>query len=164
MDKQEQSIFFANMVINSWEIQNNRVNKFLDTFSEEQWASEVAPNRNTGIYILGHLLAVNDGLMPLLGFGSKLFPEYEAIFLTNPDKSGLEKPTLQTLKENWDKVNGTLAEFMKKLSAQEWFTKHTAVSDEDFAKEPHRNKLNLLLSRTTHQSFHIGQLIFLVNK
>ena len=42
---------------------------------------------------------------------------------------------------------------MKSLSAKlqtvsdtEWFEKHTLVSAEDFQKEPHRNKLNVLLT------------------
>jgi len=39
----------------------------------------------------------------------------------------------------------------------EWFAKHSAVSAEDFAKEPHRNKLNILVNRTNHHSYHLGQ-------
>jgi len=39
--------------------------------------------------------------------------------------------------------------------------KHTSVSEEDFAKEPHRNRLNVLTTRTTHLASHYGQLIFL---
>jgi hypothetical protein len=29
------------------------------------------------------------------------------------------------------------------------------------AKEPHRNKLNLLMNRTNHLSYHLGQLVLL---
>ena len=32
---------------------------------------------------------------------------------------------------------------------------------EDFIKEPHRNKLNVLLTRTTHLAYHAGQLALL---
>ncbi len=35
------------------------------------------------------------------------------------------------------------------------------VSDEDFEKEPHRNKLNIIVTRTSHLSYHTGQLILL---
>jgi hypothetical protein len=35
------------------------------------------------------------------------------------------------------------------------------VSPEDFAKEPHRNRLNVLISRTNHMANHIGQLLLL---
>ena len=54
-----------------------------------------------------------------------------------------------------------LQQRMEKLPAGEWFEKHTAVADEDFIKEPHRNKLNIILTRTTHLQYHIGQLILL---
>jgi hypothetical protein len=35
------------------------------------------------------------------------------------------------------------------------------VTEEDFANEPHRNRLAILLSRTSHASYHLGQLMFL---
>ena len=38
------------------------------------------------------------------------------------------------------------------------FGKHTAVSDEDFAANPLRNRLSVLLSRTRHLAYHIGQI------
>ena len=41
------------------------------------------------------------------------------------------------------------------------FEKHTAVSEEDFSKEPHRNKLNIVISRTSHLQYHTGQLVLL---
>jgi hypothetical protein len=47
------------------------------------------------------------------------------------------------------------------MTAEQWLEKHTSVSDEDFAKEPHRNKLSVLISRTNHLANHIGQLLFL---
>jgi hypothetical protein len=43
------------------------------------------------------------------------------------------------------------------LSAVDWLKKHASVSDEDFAKDPQRNRFSVLLSRTTHISFHLGQ-------
>jgi hypothetical protein len=36
--------------------------------------------------------------------------------------------------------------------------RHTAVSEADFALNPSRNKLSILISRTNHQSYHLGQL------
>jgi hypothetical protein len=49
----------------------------------------------------------------------------------------------------------------KTLSTEDWLSRHTAVSEEDFAKEPHRNKLNILVSRTTHLAGHTGQMVYL---
>jgi NADP-dependent 3-hydroxy acid dehydrogenase YdfG len=50
---------------------------------------------------------------------------------------------------------------LESLSADEWFEKHNSVSAEDFIKEPHRNKPNIIITRTTHLAYHIGQLILL---
>jgi hypothetical protein len=47
------------------------------------------------------------------------------------------------------------------LKAEEWLEKHTAVSEEDFKQEPHRNKLNIIVTRTTHLTYHTGQLALL---
>ena len=44
------------------------------------------------------------------------------------------------------------------LSPKNWFEKHALVSYEDFVKEPHRNRLNVLLSRTLHLNHHYGQI------
>jgi len=91
----------------------------------------------------------------------KHFPELENIFIKNPDKSGLEKPGMSELKEQLKAVNAALDKHFNSLNVEEWFEPHTAVSTEDFAKEPHRNKLNVVISRTNHMANHIGQLLLL---
>ncbi len=149
------------MVISSWESQNTRVDKLLDKLTDEQLMTETAPGRNTGVYLLGHLLAVNDGMLTLLGFGEKKYPELEAVFLKNPEKSGLEKPSIAELKKSWKEVNEQLSTHMAKLTPDEWLGRHSAVSEEDFAKEPHRNKLSILISRAIHQGYHLGQLAYI---
>jgi hypothetical protein len=65
------------------------------------------------------------------------------------------------LRDTWQEVNKKLSQKFSELSFDQWLQKHTAVSEEDFAKEPHRNKLNLLLNRTGHVAYHLGQLAFL---
>jgi len=60
--------------------------------------------------------------------------------------------------------NATLSNAFKNLTEDQWFEKHTKVSDEDFAAAPHRNKLNVLMSRTSHLSYHQGQLILMKKK
>jgi hypothetical protein len=61
-------------------------------------------------------------------------------------------------------LNEKLADHFNQLTVDEWFEKHTAVSDEDFQKEPHRNKLNVLINRTNHLANHLGQMTFLKSK
>jgi hypothetical protein len=33
------------------------------------------------------------------------------------------------------------------------------MTDEDFAKNPARNKLSVLLNRTSHVAYHLGQML-----
>lgn len=155
---------FIKMALSAWDTYNARVNKLLDTLSDEQLAADTAPGRNSGIYLLGHLIAVNDGLFPILGFGERLYPQLDKIFVESPDKSGLDMPSLNDLKEYWKKVNAKLTDHIIRMPEDEWFARHTKVSEDDFAKEPHRNKLNIIINRTNHTSYHLGQLIYLAKK
>ncbi|MEP7279350.1 MAG: DinB family protein [Bacteroidota bacterium] len=149
------------MIVAEWQKQNKRVDTILETLSEEQLAADTAPGRNSGIYLIGHLVAVNDAMLPILGFGEKLHPGLDTIFLTNPDKSGLARPSLEDLKKYWKEINEKLTQHINKTTPEEWISRHTTVSEEDFAREPHRNKLNILINRTSHQSYHLGQLVYL---
>ena len=147
--------------LDAWNAQLGKADKFFSSLSDEDLQKETAPGRNTGVYLFGHLIAVHDALLPLLGIGEKLHPELEEIFLKNPDKSGLEKPAVKDLRNYWKEVNDKLSSQLNQLSSDDWFAKHTSVSEEDFAKEPHRNRMNVLISRTNHLAYHLGQLAYL---
>jgi hypothetical protein len=151
-------------VLNSWEGQNKVVHTFFAKHADGISAQEVAPGRNRGIYLLGHLTATSDGLLPLLGFGERLFPALEDLFLKNPDRAFAEIPSFETLKQHWEKVNEVLKTNFATLTPEQWLERHTKVSEADFALDPSRNKLNVLLSRIIHQSYHAGQLAFLTPK
>lgn len=153
---------FIKMVLDAWETHQGRFNKLLDSLTEEQLMSATAPGRNRGIYLAGHLIAVNDGMLPLLGFGEKIQPGLETVFIRNADDPTAEYPTMESLKQYRDEVNARLAAGMAAMQPDDWFTKHSSVSAEDFAREPHRNKLNILINRTNHLSYHLGQLAYLV--
>lgn len=155
---------FIKMIVSAWDTQNARLNKLVSSLTVEQLAGETSPNRNTGNYLFGHIIAVSDALFPVMGWGERLYPELETIFLKNPDKSGLEQPSLETLKSYFAIINEKIDKHIKSMSAQDWFSRHTAVSAEDFEKEPHRNKLNILINRTNHTSYHLGQMAYLAAK
>jgi hypothetical protein len=152
---------FIKMVVSYWQVVNNRTTDLFGKLSDDELSAETAPGRNTGIYLLGHLTAVHDAMFPILGFGEPLFPELYKVFVESPDKSGLEKPPLPYLRECWSKVTSALQQRIDATSSDDWFTRHNAVSAEDFEKEPTRNKLNIIINRTNHLSTHLGQLIYL---
>jgi uncharacterized damage-inducible protein DinB len=157
----ETTSMVVQLVIDEWKKQNKKLDDLLESLPADRFLQEMAPGKNTGIYMLGHLAAVNDGIIPLIGAGNKLYPELEAIFLRSPDKSGHLFPPLAELIAAWKKVNEQLYAYIAALQPSDWLQRHTAVSEADFAKEPHRNKLNILVNRTAHQAYHLGQLAFL---
>lgn len=149
------------MVLKSWFSTIRRTDKIFDSLSDEEMKNKVAPKRNRGIYLLGHLAAVHDMMLPLLGLGETQFPELTSTFIRTPDNAENEKFTVTELREYWKSANANLAKQFENLSMEDWLEKHTSVSDADFAKEPHRNRLNVILSRTNHLSYHLGQLTLL---
>lgn len=162
MEKETNQLnLLVKMVIAAWDTQNRQLEKLINALPDEQLLKEIAPGRNTGIYLLGHLIAVSDALLPLLGFSDRLYPELEDVFIKSPDKSGLPMPTISELKEKLQAVNTKLTTVFETTSIDEWLERHTAVSAEDFANEPHRNKLNVILNRTGHMANHIGQMLLL---
>ena len=155
---------FVKMVTDSWQKQLIATNSIFDNLSDEELMQEVAPGRNRAIYLLGHLTAVHDRMLPLLRFEEAKYPELDRVFLESPDKAVEEIPSAQQLRQQWKEVNDTLLNHIKSLPADDWFTHHANISEEDFIREPHRNKLNVLLDRTIHLSNHRGQLLLLKKK
>jgi hypothetical protein len=153
-----------NMLVAAWDTQNKKFNTFLDKVTDEELAGETAPGRNTGKYLLGHLTAVNDNMLQLMGLEETMYPELAAIFLTSPDKSGKKMPEISELKEQYHTVTNKLHEHFGKMTSNDWFGRHTSVSPEDFEKQPTRNKINILISRTTHHGYHFGQMAYLIKK
>jgi hypothetical protein len=153
---------YVKMALNGWDTGIKRMDGLLAALSDDQLQQEIAPGRNRGIYLLGHLTAVHDDMAELLGLGEKRYPELEAVFLTNPDnKSGKDMPPVATLRQYWSDANARLADHFKSMTPGGWFTQHKRMSAEDFIKEPHRNKLSVLLSRSSHLAYHHGQLVLL---
>src|SRR5258706_7238280 len=75
-----------------WDGQTSRLSTLLHELSDERLLQEVSPGRNSGLYIVGHLVAVNDGMVPLLGFGEKRFPALEETFLKHPEIAKILRP------------------------------------------------------------------------
>jgi hypothetical protein len=149
------------MVFDRWNASIKSCDNMLNELSDEQLQKEIAPGKNRGIYLLGHLIAVHDDMIMLLDMGEKLYPELHKTFIDSPDKSVAAIPSAKELRANWNKQCDVLKQKFESLKPEDWFQKHTAVSAEDFSKEPHRNKLNIIITRTTHLQYHLGQLVLL---
>jgi uncharacterized damage-inducible protein DinB len=158
----EQSRILVDMALKAWNQQISRAEKYFDAQSDLDLEKEVAPGRNRLAYLYGHLTASNDSMNTLFGFGPRLYSSFEEIFSKNPDRK-LPHPPASEIRKAWKETHQALAKNFEKLSVSEWLDKHTAMTAEDLAKEPTRNKLSVLISRTNHVSYHMGQLNLLKN-
>jgi len=154
----DQKTIFIQMAMAAWQTQLNRCTQLVDELTDEMWMNEIAPGKNRGIYLVGHLAAVHDSMSDILGTGKPQYPELRQIFLQMPDRQAEKIPSVADLRKVWTSVNARLASEFSAVPEAEWFNRHQAMSDEDFAKDPSRNKLNVLINRTNHLAYHLGQL------
>jgi hypothetical protein len=143
--------------LNSWKLVVGRLDTAIAPLTDEQLQKQVAPGKNRLFYLIGHLTAVHDRLFALLGLGDRLHPELDEVYITNPDRALPDPVSAADLKRAWSEVNSKLTGAFERLTPRQWLEKHTAVSAEDFAKDPTRNRLAVLMSRTNHVAFHTGQ-------
>jgi hypothetical protein len=134
---------FVKMALDAWGAEVKATSALLDKLSDD------------------HLTAVHDQMLPLLRFQATIHPALYKPFHDEPDGAVAELPPITQLRAQWKEVNDVLITHMKVLPAGEWFTRHANISEEDFPKEPHRNRLNVVLSRTNHLAYHRGQLVLL---
>ena len=144
--------------IAAWQLQNRKLNALLNKLSSEELLAPVAPNRNRGIYLLGHLIAFNDMMLPLLGLAERLYPELDDLFVDCSDGCADHYPPVNTLKAYWYEVNETLTANMNELPLQEWFRQPANDQVAGIKRNPLYTKYSVLIGRTTHLSYHIGQL------
>ena len=149
---------FLNQAIASWDLQVANLRKLLSKLSDEALQKEVAVGRNTGWYVLGHLVAVSDALSEMIGTGQRQYPDLQAVFIQHPDRSGLPLPSISQLRSYVETIAERLSGEFRTLNTAEWLNRHNAMTDDEFLSNPERNKLSVLLNRTNHLSYHIGQL------
>src|SRR4030095_13399563 len=66
MKMKTQSELVIQMGLDAWNIQISRFNQLLDILSDDQMQLQIAPGKNRGVYLLGHLAAIHDKMLPLL--------------------------------------------------------------------------------------------------
>ena len=79
------------MILSQWQLAIQRLSATVDELTNEQLEKQVANDRNTGVWILTHLIIVNENILKVTGFGE---PKHEALAkqLANgnqPDTNGL---------------------------------------------------------------------------
>ena len=151
-------------VVANWKLVIGRLNGPILELDEAGMERHVAPGRNRVRYVVGHLVAVNDRLFDGLGVGKRLHPELDDAYIRNADGVVADPMSTEELKAAWTEVHAALTAAVEKLTPAEWAERHTLVSQEDFEKEPMRNRLAMFLSRAGHTAFHGGQLVLAKEK
>jgi hypothetical protein len=153
-----QQDLFIEMAIKAWNVQIGRVTKFIDALDDQSLNKAIAPGKNRISYLVGHLVAVNDGMITLFGKGNRDYAHFDEPFVKNPDRADLNTDSYK-LRDAWKKSNEQLTSIFSAMTTSDWLGKHTAMTDEDLVKDPGRNKLSVLLNRTSHVAYHLGQLV-----
>jgi hypothetical protein len=146
-------------VVDSWKLVIKRFDKILGDFTDEQLQQQVAPGKNRVFYLLGHLTAIHDRMLPMLGLGERLHPDLDDAYIANGDRILGDPLSATELRRTWTEVNDKLTAAFERLDPRDWLEKHAAVSDADFAENPRRNRLSVVVSRTNHVSYHLGQVV-----
>lgn len=141
-----------------WNAYNRIMQKTLDAISEENFHKSIVPGGNSPSWIMGHLVDTDDALLKLFGIRERMYPELAAIY--HHERGGNQTGHLSKneLTSKWNAIVAELDRVFKGMSEKDWLARHMAVTEEDFKKEPHRNKLNVMLSRVTHKASHLGQI------
>ena len=150
---------YVTLGLKAWKAQIDQADKLFGGLSSEGVLREVAPGKNRLLYLWGHLTAIHDAMLPLLGLSERLHPEFDVAFISNPDRSRADVPSHERVRQAWNSVNGELSKGFERMSSSEWLQRHSAVSEEDFSKDASRNRFSVLLSRTNHLSYHLGQAV-----
>ena len=146
-------------VVQTWKLVIGRFDKGIMALDNDQLQRQVAPGRNRLFYLLGHLTAVHDRMFPLLGIGERLYPELDEPYIANPDRALADPVSATELKQAWTKVNSKLTAAFESFTLDDWLKRHEEVSAENFAADPSRNCLAVVLNRTNHVSLHSGQAL-----
>src|SRR5712691_4916080 len=105
----------AARALKAWKTQIDRADKLFGALSSEEALREIAPGRNRLLYLWGHLTAMHDAMLPLLGLGDRFHPEFDVAFVSNPDKSQAAIPSHEQVRQAWKTVNGELWKGFEKM-------------------------------------------------
>jgi uncharacterized damage-inducible protein DinB len=132
--------------------------KVIETITPENYHLPIVAGGNSPSWVLGHLVDTEDRLLELFGISKRLFPELSTIYHHERGANQTGHLTREELMKKWKTISVELDRAFNSWSESEWLGRHTAVNEADFAKEPHRNKLNVMLNRVSHKASHLGQI------
>src|SRR5256885_8914080 len=116
---------YVGLGLRVWKAQLDRADKLFGGLSSEEVQREIAPGKNRLLYLWGHLTAIHDAMLPLLGIRERLHPEFDVAFVSNPDKSRADIPSHEQVRRAWNVVNAGLWKGFENMSWSEWLQRHS---------------------------------------
>ena len=93
------------MALDAWTNELKYTNALLEKLTDDRLMQAVSPGRNRGIYLLGHLTAVHDQILPLLRFQETMYPELYGPFHDEPDGAVADLPPISQLRAQWKEAS-----------------------------------------------------------
>ena len=138
------------------------VNGVLSGLADEDFNLELAPGKNNGVWILGHLIVCDDDFSEYMGKDEILYPQYIELFGQHTKVQSPEKyPSVKELRESWKKVCEKNVKVYKQITDEELKEDHALVknAEDDYFK----TKENIIMHWQLHEMYHAGQLAVILS-
>jgi hypothetical protein len=140
------------------------VEMYLDAVSDEEFKIEVVPGRNTGVWILGHLIVSDDDLSLYITKEPILFPELQTTFKQGSSKQDPETyPSVSELRQKWKSVCAKNDKLFNELNDEILDQYHEMIQGDPEA-DYFKTKERVLVNWTFHQIHMAGELALLLGK
>ncbi|HEY4304914.1 MAG TPA: DinB family protein [Gemmatimonadaceae bacterium] len=146
----DQARLFTRIALNTWKATVGRFDDIVVGCSDEELEREVTAGRSRLFYLIGHITALHDRLLPVLGLGERKHAELDAEFGDERDAHRSSALAPGRLRQLWSEVNAALLFGMEKLTPEQWLEKASSAAEQ--------SRLSVLLAWTDHVSLHSTQL------
>lgn len=134
----------------------------ISSLSEDDLKKEIAPGRNHGIWLLGHLITCEDDFALFMGKGEITYPAYHDMFAEETKPLPFENyPPVSEMREKWKEMLKKNKKIYDELRDEELHEAQAQLKGEnDFCK----TKEDVAVHWQLHLMYHTGQLGMLVPK
>lgn len=153
----------SQLIYEQWKIAVGWTTKTINKITDDQFLMEISPGKNTGIWVLGHLIHTEDKLSEYLGKGDIIFPFLMKYFASGTKPISADYyPPIPDLRELWEKVILKNDKIISQVYDKEWEEPHKLINNPDSL--PFETKGGCLYRWALHQMYHNWQLVMLASE
>lgn len=120
---------------------------------------ELLPGKNSGVWLLGHVVASDDDIGLYLGTHEIQFPDVAELFSSGKSYDPSAKyPETEYLLDCWRRVGERTLQAYDELTDADLDTPHARLGSKSVEEDFFGTKRNVLYHWTNHQLYHLGQL------